>query len=172
MPASITIDVQLIEETAPALLKHFGQPKAWESGPPPNAHGVYCWTSDRRILYIGKGEPLSKRLAYQADIDAHDPVSDWAVSVIHMLKRFNATLQWIATSDEGEAALLERRLIEWHRACTGIAPIVVGWDAKKGTQRYAAEQWARDLYNEGVATSVQEVAYSRTCGGTGAGRRD
>jgi hypothetical protein len=63
-------------------------------------------------------------------IAGHEPDSQWEVTVIHMLKIYNAMVQWVATPDHADALLLERRLIEWHRACTGMAPPAVGWEAK------------------------------------------
>lgn len=69
-----------------------------------------------------------------------------------MLKIHDADVQWVVTEDYAEAELLERRLIEWHRACTGIAPLAVGWNAKKGSPREAGEQWARGSVDSGVRT--------------------
>lgn len=102
------------------------------------------------MLYIGKASSLAVRLGYeQAEVTAHNPATDWHYTVIHMLKLHAATVGWIVTADEADATLLERRLIEWHRACVGMAPLVVGWEAKddgKPHGRFAAEQWARTLW--------------------------
>lgn len=73
-----------------------------------------------------------------------------------MLKVHAATVSWIVTADKAGALLLERRLIEWHRTCVGMAPLVVGWEAKaerrddgKPHGRFAAaERWARALWIE------------------------
>lgn len=67
---------------------------------------------------------------------------------MHMLTVHQASVQWITTSSHEAALDLERRLIEWHRACVGIAPPVVGWEAKRESPRQAAENWARDLWRQ------------------------
>jgi hypothetical protein len=57
-------------------------------------------------------------------------------------------VRWIPTADADDAKTLERRLIEWHRTCVGIAPVIVGWEAKAGSPRGLAETWARVLWNQ------------------------
>ena len=100
-----------------------------ESGAPPALPGTYIWPDDQgHVLYIGSAKLLAVRLgAEQRWVDQHDPASMWEVTVIHGLKRLGATPRWITTTDYDQALRLEgRHLIEWHRACVGIAPILVG----------------------------------------------
>lgn len=63
-----------------------------------------------------------------------------------MLKVLDASASWVITDTHAEAQQLERRLIEWHRTCVGTAPILVGWNAKEGSPRAAAERWAQQLW--------------------------
>ncbi len=98
------------------------------------------------MLYVGSAASLHKRLtSFVKWLSGHEPLVSWQVSVIHMLKIHGGTVRWVQTADHPEAILLERRLIEWHRACTGIAPLVVAWEAKEGSPRAAVEGWARKL---------------------------
>jgi hypothetical protein len=147
MPVAVSLDVLTIAEFAPALVAHFGSEQAFSVGPPPAAPGVYAWSSGQPVLYVGSAVSLAKRLGnYQRWIAGYDPDSSWEVTVVHMLKVHQASVQWITTSSHEEALELERRLIEWHRACVGMAPPVVGWEAKRESKRAVAENWARDLW--------------------------
>ena len=148
MPKSVTVDVLSLQELTPALEDHFGIPRNFERGEPPAGPGIYIWASDDdAVLYVGSAASLARRLAdYRRWIEGYDPDSGWEVSVVHMLKLHRARSQWLTTEDHREALTLERRLLEWHRACVGIAPIVTGWEAKAGSGREEAEHWARRLW--------------------------
>jgi hypothetical protein len=149
MTASISVEVLTVDELRPVIADHFGSVRNFTSGPPPADPGVYVWSADRGVLYIGKAAALTQRIGYEASlISAHDPVSAWQVSVIHMLKVHSATVEWMTTTDLADAELLERRLIEWHRTCVGMAPLVVGWEAKPNSPRKAAELWAQELWRK------------------------
>jgi hypothetical protein len=65
-----------------------------------------------------------------------------------MLKQHHGTVRWLSTVDHTDAKMLERRLIEWHRTCVGIAPLVTGWEAKAETPRGLAEEWSRNLWRK------------------------
>jgi GIY-YIG catalytic domain len=147
MPKSVAVDVLSLQELAPALIEHFGEPRAFELGVPPGEPGIYVWSSEDAVLYVGSAASLARRLTdYRRWIDGYDPETDWEVSVVHMLKTHHARSQWLTTSNHDEALKLERRLIEWHRARVGIAPIVTGWEAKAGSGREEAERWARAIW--------------------------
>lgn len=147
MPVPVATDVLTVAELAPVFSEHFGEPRTLTTGTPPASPGVYVWSQDGAVLYVGSAAALARRLGnYQRWIDGYNPDSDWEVSVVHMLKVHNAVPQWISTSTHENALELERRLIEWHRACVGIAPIVTGWEAKAGSRREEAERWARQLW--------------------------
>jgi len=149
MPIAVSVDVLTVDELGPAVSAHFGSQRLFTSGPPPDSSGAYVWSSDPAVLYIGSAASLARRLGdYRKWIAGYDPESDWEVSVVHMLKVHQADVQWVTTSSHDQAKELERRLIEWHRACVGIAPLVVGWEAKADSPREAAERWARKLWLE------------------------
>jgi hypothetical protein len=132
MVADITVQVLTLDELEPAVTYHFGSARVFEFGTLPSRPGVYVWFSDSRVVYIGSAKSLSQRAGWeQGEVKSYEPATEWHYSVIHALKIQNAQVGWITTSDHSDAELLERRLIEWHRTCTGIAPIAVGWDAKK-----------------------------------------
>ncbi|WP_147449534.1 hypothetical protein [Actinomadura pelletieri] len=161
MPVELPYLVLLVDELRPAFDNHFGTKRHLLSGEPPTDPGVYVWSSIGRMLYIGSAKSLAVRLAKeQGLIDGHDPDNEWEVTVIHQLKRFDATVEWVPTVSHRDALTLERRLIEWHRACTGNAPPVAGWEAKRGSRRWLAERWARKLWNQRAAdsTSLTETA--------------
>ena len=148
MTATINVQVLTVDELLPAVAEHFGSDSAFTSDPLPELPGVYVWSADSRVLYLGSAASLAKRVGDEKSwIAGHEPDEQWAVTVVHTLKIYNATVQWVATADHTDAVLLERRLIEWHRTCTGMAPLVVGWEAKKGSPRKAGEQWAQELWN-------------------------
>ncbi|MEV6377763.1 hypothetical protein [Micromonospora musae] len=149
MTALISITVLEVAEFAPALRHHFGTARTWRHGPPLAAPGVYVWAAKGAVLYIGSAASLADRLAgYHGWITKYNPEERWEVSVIHMLKTHGANVCWLPTIDHPDALLLESRLIEWHRAKVGIAPVVVGWEAKTKSRRAAAETWARNLWND------------------------
>lgn len=148
MPAAISIDVLTVEELTSALTDHFGSERNFTAGTPPRSPGVYVWSTKQAVLYVGSAASLARRLGnYESWIAGYDPESAWEVTVIHMLKVHHASVQWITTSSHDEALELERQLIEWHRACVGMAPLVTGWEAKRGSKREAAERWARNLWD-------------------------
>jgi hypothetical protein len=121
--------------------------RAW---PPPKGPGTYRWAS-RGTLYVGSAKSLLKRLGDELRwIEGYDPDCDWSVTVVHGLRVANATPAWIASRTHAEAQALERHLIEWHRAYTGAAPPLVGWEAKEGSRRWAAQEWARTLYDRAI----------------------
>jgi hypothetical protein len=146
--------VLTVAELAPALQRHLGTAVAWRDGPAPAAPGVYVWSARGAVLYIGSAASLARRLAdYDGWIAGYDPQERWEVSVIHMLKTHGADVSWIPTLDYDDALILESRLIEWHRAAVGIAPVVVGWEAKKKSRRAASQTWAQSLWNDQPASS-------------------
>lgn len=148
MPTTLEVPVLTVEELEPALTEHFSIKVALTQGSPPAAPGAYVWETDRKILYIGSGCPLRKRLGdYERWLTGAKPDERWEVSVVYMLKVFNASRWWVTTDSDEDAKLLERRLIEWHRACTGVAPVVTGWEAKVDGPRWHAQEWARSLWN-------------------------
>ena len=148
MPTPISVQVLTIDELQPAVVEHFGSARAFQADLLPRLPGAYVWSADGRVLYIGSAASLAKRVGDEKYwIAGHEPDEAWEVSVVHTLRIHDATVQWVVTEDYADAQLLERRLIEWHRACTGIAPLAVGWNAKKGSPREAGQQWARALWN-------------------------
>lgn len=125
---------------------------AWrEDVPAPQEPGVYVWAASGLVVYVGKAGSLADRLGYEQRLrDGYEPAGDrWEVSVVHMLRVYRAKPMWArAWARDPEAALkVERRLIEWHRACVGIAPLAIGWDTKPGSPREQAETMARELWN-------------------------
>jgi hypothetical protein len=71
MPESIAIDVLSVSELASALTEHFAAPNALHAGDPPASPGVYVWSQDTPVLYIGSAASLAKRLSdYRRWIDA------------------------------------------------------------------------------------------------------
>ncbi|WP_152523113.1 hypothetical protein [Nocardiopsis potens] len=147
MPVPLSVQILTVDELLPAAAEHFGSECTFRTEPLPMAPGVYVWSTDRRVLYIGSAKSLAARVGDEKGwIAGYAPDDYWEVSVVHMLTVYSATVQWIATADHEGAVLLERRLIEWHRACVGMAPLVVGWEAKEGSPRKAAEQWAQRLW--------------------------
>lgn len=175
MPSSISFPVLTLDELQPALKKHaggadlqfshataLGKATATSGATPVPANpGCYVWTcgDDAAVAYIGSAASLAKRLGgYRDWLHDYDPDAAWDVTVVHMLHRLQATVQWVVVGSWQNAVLLERRLIEWHRACTGVAPPVVGWEAKPTSPRGEAEDWARGLYRDrrrqGIAEGV------------------
>ncbi|MBD0736058.1 hypothetical protein [Streptomyces sp. CBMA29] len=147
MTAAISVQVLTVDELLTAMAEHFGSEHTFLTDHLPNLPGVYVWSTDDRVVYIGSAASLAKRVSDEKGwIAGHEPDEQWAVTVVHMLKIYNATVQWVATADHAEALLLERRLIEWHRTCTGMGPLVVGWEAKKESPRKAGEMWAQELW--------------------------
>jgi len=150
MTTTITFPAMTRGELAPAVQAHFGRPEDFRQGQLPVEPGSYVWTcgEDDAVVYIGSAASLKKRLGdYGRWMAGYDPDSEWTVTVVHMLKTLDARVQWLPTGTHAEALELERRLIEWHRACIGAAPPIVGWDAKPGSRRAEAEKWSRELYN-------------------------
>lgn len=149
MPTILELHVALLEELLPALVEHDGPAAAFAmQWPPPSGPGVYVWaTPDDAVAYIGSAASLATRLGRERSwIDGHDPETEWEVTVVHMLKRLSAMPHWYERPSHADAVELERRLIEWHRALTGVAPIIVGWDAKKGSPTSSARRWAQQLW--------------------------
>jgi len=171
MPNSFDVEVLSVGDLRPALLDHFKTSPAlnpnspdFSTGAAPRKPGAYVWScGEGTVLYIGSAARLAERLGdYRRWISGYDPGSMWEVSVVHMLKRYEAEPRWVQTADHGDALLLERRLIEWHRACVGIAPIVAGWEAKRGSARMRAEQWARDLWGATLGAQLATPGQSQT----------
>ncbi len=104
-------------------------------------------SDDNAVTYIGSAASLAVRLGREKSwVDGHDPEVDWEVTVVRMLKRFAAVPYWHERPAHDDAVELERRLIEWHRALTGVAPLIVGWDAKNGSPTAGARKWAQQLW--------------------------
>lgn len=135
MTTRLAFDVLTVDELTPAL------EEAPAAGPLvagklpdelPDAPGVYVWvvpTTDA-VAYIGSAAPLAKRVGDELNwIRDYDPADQWGVSVIHLLKHLRAKPRWAVTDSHEKAVDVERKLIEWHRARVGCAPLLVGWDA-------------------------------------------
>jgi hypothetical protein len=164
MLTTLEIPALTVDELEPALMEHFAEklrmpveeflaiakfPPSWSTGPAPLSDGVYVWEIDNKVLYIGSGCPLSRRLGdYDRWLAGAQPDSQWEVSVVYILKTMNASRRWVTTDSDRDALLLERRLIEWHRACTGIAPFVTGWAPSRDSHRWHGQRWARALWNK------------------------
>lgn len=153
------MQVLSVDDLSPALSEHSVEVGAHrifgigtgvdEIAAVPRKPGVYVWDTDGAVLYIGSAASLYKRLTdYAKWLAGYKPNERWEVSVIHMLKIHRSTVRWVQTTHHAEAMRLERRLIEWHRASVGIAPLVVGWEAKAGSPRADAERWAQGLWNQ------------------------
>ncbi|MFG2211002.1 GIY-YIG nuclease family protein [Streptomyces sp. NPDC048638] len=153
MHMDLVIKVLHISGLVPALREHFeGVPDApqqfTQGAIRPGAPGVYVWTDPRgAVLYIGCTVCLSARIGDQEGwVDEYIPAERWTLSVIHMFKEHHAQVSWVETTDHEEALELERLLIEWHRAETGVAPPAVGWDCKPGSRRERAQLRAQALW--------------------------
>jgi len=151
MTAKLVFDVPVLDELLPALGEHAGVGTSFATGwPPPAAPGVYVWVrpDDEAVTYIGSAASLARRLGREKYwVDGHDPDTDWEVTVVHMLKRFSAVPRWHEQPLHADAVELERRLIEWHRVLTGVAPLLVGWDAKTESATAEARNWAQRLWS-------------------------
>ncbi len=143
-------EVAVLGELLPALAEHVGPGATFNSEwPPPPRPGVYAWVrpGDNAVAYIGSAASLAGRVRREKSwVDGHDPEADWEVTVVHMLKRLAAVPHWHERPTHVDAVELERRLIEWHRALTGVAPLIVGWDAKSGSPTTAARDWSQQLW--------------------------
>ncbi|MFD7621674.1 hypothetical protein [Streptomyces sp. NPDC059802] len=153
MHMDLIIKVLHITGLLPALRAHFAgaqeAPQEFTQGAiRPGSPGVYVWSDPRgAVLYIGCAVCLSARIRDQEGwVDQYVPAERWTLSVIHMFKEHQAQVSWVETADHEEALELERRLIEWHRAETGVAPPAVGWECKPGSRRERAQLWAQDLW--------------------------
>jgi hypothetical protein len=163
MPTTLEIPALTLDELEPALMEHFAEqlgmpveelamanfPPSWSTTdePAPVSDGVYVWDVDNKVLYIGSGCPLSSRLGdYDRWLEGARPDPQWEVSVVNILRTMNASRRWVITDSDRDARLLERRLIEWHRACTGIAPFLTGWAPNRNSQRWHGQRWARALW--------------------------
>jgi hypothetical protein len=160
MGMDLIIKVLHITELLPALREHFAgtqdAPQEFTQGQiRPGSPGVYVWTDPRgAVLYIGCALCLSARIQDQEGwVDEYIPAERWTLSVIHMFKEHQAQVSWVETPDHDQALELERRLIEWHRAETGVAPPAVGWECKPGSRRERAQIWAQALWRR-----IQDVA--------------
>ena len=82
----------------------------------PNLPGVYLYRGESgEVLYVGKALSLRKRLAnYLPGLDGDDR-GRLPVKVNDMVGRA-ASVEWIVTSNEVEALLLEQNLIKQHRS--------------------------------------------------------
>jgi excinuclease ABC subunit C len=82
----------------------------------PDLPGVYLYRDEAgEVLYVGKALSLRRRLAnYLPAVDG-DPAGRLPVKVTEMVSRA-ATVEWIVTSNEAEALLLEQNLIKQHRS--------------------------------------------------------
>lgn len=163
MSADLVVEVLTVEELEDAVAVHDSEqgrePGCFRSDEPPAEPGVYVWSteSNRKVLYIGSAANLNKRIGQESQWLSFDPNHDWAESVLYVLKRRDAEVAWVATDTHEEAKQLERRLIEWHRAAVGIAPLAYGWEEKSGSFREAGQVWARDLWNQTRADRTYEL---------------
>ncbi|MER8162194.1 hypothetical protein [Streptomyces sp. NPDC094472] len=95
MTATINVQVLTVDELLPAVVEHFGSESASTSDPLPELPGIYVWSADGRVLCIGSAASLAKRVGDEKWwIAGHQPDNQWAVTVVHMLKVYNATVQW------------------------------------------------------------------------------
>lgn len=154
MAGSLEVQVleagELEEVLARGVADGLMEDSAWrEDVPAPQVPGVYVWAASGLVVYVGKAESLAARLGYEQRLrDGYEPAGDrWEVSVVHMLRVYRARPMWARANTAADALEVERRLIEWHRACVGIAPLAVGWDTKPGSPREHAETMARELWN-------------------------
>lgn len=145
------LEVRELEEVlAPSSADGLMIDSAWQDGQPaPESPGVYVWAASGLVVYVGEGESLAARLGRERRLrNGYEPAGDrWEVSVVHMLRVYRAEPLWARATDAAAAVTVERRLIEWHRACVGIAPLARGWDTKAGSPRADAEEWARKRWN-------------------------
>jgi len=154
MPADLTVSVLTVEELEVAVAAHaeeHGGGRGFTSdGDVPAEPGVYVWSTgpERKVLYIGSAADLSERIGNEREWLLFDPDHDWAESVLYVLRRKDAKVAWVTVETHDKAKLFERRLIEWHRASVGIAPLAYGWEEKSGSLREAGQTWARDLWNK------------------------
>ena len=82
----------------------------------PELPGVYIYRdASGEVLYVGKALSLRKRLASYLPGVNGDPTGRLPAKVNEMMARA-AFVEWIATSNEVEALLLEHNLIKQHRA--------------------------------------------------------
>jgi hypothetical protein len=63
-----------------------------------------------------------------------------------MLKRYEATVEWITTPTGQDAVELEAALIEWHRTLVGLPPHVNGWAPKADSPQERAWESAKELW--------------------------
>jgi len=86
----------------------------------PDLPGVYLYRDEAgNVIYVGKALSLRKRLAsYLAALPGGDNGRSSA-KVVDMMSRA-ATVEWIVTSNEVEALLLENNLIKQHRPPSNI----------------------------------------------------
>lgn len=149
--ATLSFQVLTLGDLSPVLAAHAAI-RSWSTSDPlPAGPGVYVWTAreDQAVLYVGSAASLARRIANERRwVRGYEPETKWAVTVVHLLKQFDASAHWLATDTHADALLLERCLIEWHRACVGTAPLAVGWDAKPDSATAASRDWARGLWNE------------------------
>lgn len=161
MPVKKAFEVLTIEDLQPALQEHFQGAASFGTAEPPSRSGVYIWydPDDDGVLYVGSAKSLAARLGNERGwICGHDPATMWEVSVVHMLKLHSAEVVWVETVDHDDALILESRLIEWHRANVGVAPLIVGWEAKADSKRGLSERWARNLWESMNASSEERPA--------------
>lgn len=155
VPATLSLPVLSLQELVPALGAHrieLGLPPRIfsDSLDHPKGAGVYVWCAqpDDAVAYIGSAANLARRVGNERSwVDVHEPESGWAPTVVHMLKHLEAKPHWVEVDSHEEALLLERRLIEWHRAVVGTAPLLVGWAPAKNSPQAKANSWAHDVWN-------------------------
>lgn len=95
------------------------------------------------MLYVGSAKSLKARVGDELGwIAGHETTERWSVTVVHMLKVFDAAVSWVATDTHEDAVLLERRLIEWHRTYVRAWARHPSWS--DGMPRSGArERWLR-----------------------------
>lgn len=171
MPGTVAVTVPTLDELAPAV-RRCAEPDAADGHPAllvdaelqaaelPREPGLYVWSDPQgAVLYIGRAAGETRDLAIRVGeelslVEGYDPVGDrWEVSVVHMLHVHQARPRWARASSAEAAKEAERRLIEWHRALVGIAPVAVGWDVAAGSHQGRAQEWAHALWDETIAGS-------------------
>lgn len=173
MPGTLEVQVPFVDELAPAVARCAvveddqlgGVPllldQTLHQQPQPGVPGVYVWSTPQdQVDYIGVAKDLDYRLGRESGwVRGYDPDGDrWEVSVVHMLKVHGARPGWVRASSWEAAQEVERRLIEWHRALVGMAPIAVGWDVKASSIRGRAQSWAQHLWREAFPAGIPAAA--------------
>jgi excinuclease ABC subunit C len=151
--------------------------------------GVYLFRDERgEVLYVGKALSLRKRLANYLPAVGGDRLPRTSTKVSEMMGRA-AGVEWIVTSNEAEALLLEQNLIKQHRSPFNIRlrddksyPYIV----VTADEEYPRVMFTRQMHKRGnlyfgpyssaakvreTLDALERVFPLRTCGGRQPGRR-